>query len=116
MEELLSNPAVQAALVVAIVTGLNMLVAWLKSRFPTQVALVDANWCYIQPLVIAVMDKAKAYATRADLDAGAGMKIVLSALAEFEATYQKLENKLPTAAEMNAAREEFTAAINRVVK
>lgn len=115
MNELLSHPYVQTALVLVIVTGLNALVAWLKQKFPTQVALVESNWCYLQPLVLAAIVQAKAAGSRANLDGGVGGKILLATLAQFEETYLKLEGKRPTSAELNAARNEITAAINRAV-
>lgn len=109
MNELLSNTAVQAALVLVIVTGLQFLAAWLKQKFPTQVKLVDANWCYIQPIVDAAMNQA------AQKNPGNPVQsILLRSVTDFVDSYRKLEGKEPTTAEINAARNEIAAAVARV--
>lgn len=113
MNELLSNPAVQAALVLAIVTGLNALVAWLKQKFPTQAASVEANWCYLQPIVAAAMQKAKAAVDKSSFGSSVATGIVSQALVDFVDSYRKFEGKDATAAEINAARAELTSAVER---
>ena len=57
MNQLLQNEAVQAALITLIVVGLNALVAWVKSK--TKGSLVEANWCYLQPIVAAFIKAAQ---------------------------------------------------------
>lgn len=114
MNELLSNPAVQTALVLAIVTGLNALVAWLKQKFPTQSARVESNWCYLQPVVEYAMACAKNAAATSGGTAVVLDGIVSRSLAEFSASYRKLEGKDVPAADLVAARNEITAAVLRV--
>lgn len=113
MNELLANPAVQVAAVALIVTGLNALVAWLKMKFPTQTALVEANWCYLQPAVEAAIAAGKKASSNGTLTGGVAATIVLSALSDFGAAYKKLEGKAATDAEMDAARSEITTALAR---
>lgn len=118
MNELLSNPAVQAALVFAIVTALNALVAWLKQKFPTQAALVESNWCYLQPVVEAAIAKAKV----CHADAGNGVTnsavsaIVTKALADFAESYRTLEGKAASAKEISAARAEIAGAVAKTLE
>ena len=113
MNELLSNPAVQLAAVALIVTALNALVAWIKIKFPTQAALVESNWCYLQPAVEAAIAAGKKASSNGTLTGGVAATIVLSALSDFGASYKKLEGKAATDAEMDAARTEITTALAR---
>ena len=114
MNELLANPAVQAALVTAIVVGLNAIVAWLKQKFPTQNALVEANWTYLQPVVVAAMSAAREAIIKSSYVPAVGSVIIAKALSEFCDMYRKLEGKDATMAEINAAQTEITAAVARV--
>ena len=113
MKELLANEAVQTALVVVIVTGLNALVNWLKQKFPTQKALVEANWCYLQPAVEGAIAAARAAKVQPEW-AGTISGIVMRSMTEFADSYRKLEGKDATDAEIKAARAEITSAVERV--
>lgn len=114
MNELLSNPAVQTALVVAIVAGLNAFVAWLKQKFPTQAASIEANWCYLQPIVEYAMQAAKMSLSRGVGNGTPADDIISKAVAEFSASYRKMEGKDATVKEIAAARAEITSAVSRV--
>ena len=114
MQELLNNPAVQAALVFAIVTALNALVAWLKQKFPTQAALVESNWCYLQPVVSAAIAKAKVSA--AGMNDTAVSAIITKALADFAESYRTLEGKAASAKELAAARAEIAGAVAKTLE
>ena len=114
MNELLQNEAVQTALVVVIVTALNALVAWLKMKFPSQSARVEANWCYIQPAVESAMAAAKDAVAKSSFGGNAAAGIVSKALTEFADAYRKLEGKDASAAEIKAARVEIASAVDRV--
>jgi len=114
MNELLSNQAVQTALIAAIVIGLNALTAWLKQKFPTQAAQVEANWCYLQPVVDTAMAYAQNAVNTSTGNATLYSSIIGQALTQFADSYRKLEGKDATAAELNAARNEIAAAVARV--
>lgn len=113
MNELLSNEAVQTALIVVIVTALNALVAWLKIKFPTQSASVEANWCYLQPAVEGAIAAAQTAVSNSAFGGGVAAGIVTKALTEFADSYRKLEGKEASASEIKAARVEITAAVSR---
>lgn len=114
MNELLSNPTVQTALIAAIVVGLNALVAWFKKTFPTLAASVDSNWCYIQPLVEQAMAKAQYAFSKSTFSFAGITEIIDQSVIEFKDSYRKLEGKDATAKEIEAARAEITAAVARV--
>ena len=114
MNELLQNPAVQTALVALIVIGLNALAAFIKSKFPTQAKLVEANWCYLQPIVSAAMVEAQAeFASGRSTVYTLGL-ISTRALTAFRDEYARLEGKEPNIAELAAARNEISSAVDRV--
>jgi len=114
MDELLSNPLIQAALVTVIVTALNALVVFLKQKFPTQAALVEANWCYLQPVVTAAIAAAKAQAT--GITGTAVGNIIAKALDDFSQAYKTLEGKEASAKEISAARAEITNAVAKALE
>lgn len=114
MNELLANPAVQAALVMAIVVALQCLTAWIKQKFPTQAKLVEDNWCYLQPVVDYAMACATGAKANSTGNATLYSNIVSKAVAEFTASYRKLEGKEATGKEIAAARNEIAAAVARV--
>lgn len=114
MNELLSNPSVQTALVLVIVTGLNALVAWLKQKFPTKSAQIEANWCYLQPVVTAAMTAAQDAMAKPSFGSSVAANIVSKSLSEFCDSYRLLEGKDATAAEIAAARSEIVSAVSRV--
>ena len=113
MKELLANEAVQTALVVVIVTALNALVNWLKRKFPTQAASVESNWCYLQPVVEAAMNEARAAMGKSAFGHSAATGIVSKALVDFVDAYRKFEGKYPAVAELDAARAEIADAVER---
>lgn len=114
MNELLANPAVQTALVAVIVVGLNSLVAWLKQKFPTQAARVEANWCYLQPVVDYAMACATGAKANSTGNATLYSNIIAKAVTEFADSYRRLEGKDATDKEIAAARIEIAAAVSRV--
>lgn len=113
MNELLSNPAVQTALVLVIVTALNGLVAWLKSRFPTQAKIVDNNWSYLQPIVGAAMSEARITQLAVNAEPNALSIIVTRSLAEFADMYRRYEAAEPSETILAAARKEIAEAVTR---
>ena len=114
MNELLNNPLIQAALVTLIVTGLNALVAFLKQKFPTQAALVESNWCYLQPVVTAAIAAAK---ERAQGITGAVVgNIISKSLDDFSQAYKTLEGKEASAKEIGAARMEIANAVAKALE
>ena len=115
MQELLSNTAIQAALVTVIVTLLNALVAYLKNKFPTQTALVEKNWCYLQPAVEMAIAKAEAAIKDGTLVAQATTSsIIADAVLKFMDQYAKFEGTGPSSSEMAAARAEIVEAVTKV--
>ncbi len=110
MNELLSNPAVQTALITVIVIGLQALATWLKQKFPTQAASVEANWCYLQPAVEYALIRVQAASVSGAVPYAA---IIAQAVTQFADSYRKLEGKDASTAELNAARTEITAAVSR---
>ena len=115
MNELLENPLIQAALVTVIVTALNAVVAYIKQKFPTQAALVERTWCYIQPVVTSAVAAAKANASLGAITGTNVGNIIAKALNDFSATYKTLEGKEATAQEINAAQTEITNAVAKAV-
>ena len=111
MNELLQNSAVQAALVTLIVIVLNALVAFIKQKFPTQAALVESNWCYLQPVVQAAIAEVKKSTGASGISGSTLGLIIAKALDDFAATYKTLEGKDATAAELNAAKTEIAALV-----
>lgn len=116
MNELLSNPAVQAALVLAIVTGLQLIVAWLKQKFPTQTALVEANWCYLQPIVAGFINGVKDVVNNPASGVTEYGGLITKSLTEFQAQYKLFEGKQPSKSEMDAAKAELLAALKRLIE
>ena len=113
MTDILNNEAVQTALITLIVIGLNALVVWLKAK--TKGALVEANWCYLQPIVAAFIKAAQEAAGKAETGSAAYGQIIAKSLAEFADQYNLFEGKAPTEAEIAAARAELVAALQRVL-
>ena len=113
MNQLLQNEAVQAALITLIVVGLNALVAWVKSK--TKGSLVEANWCYLQPIVAAFINAAKDVVGKPETGASAYGNLISKALAEFADQYNLFEGRAPTEAEIAAARAELVAALQRIL-
>ena len=114
MNELLQNPAVQAALVTLIVIVLNALVAFIKQKFPTQAALVESNWCYLQPVVQAAIVAAK---ERAQGITGAVVANIISkSLDDFAEAYKTLEGKEASVKEISAARSEIANAVAKALE
>ena len=113
MNQLLQNEAVQAALITLIVVALNALVAWVKSK--TKGSLVEANWCYLQPIVAAFIKAAQEAVKKSDTGAAVYNTIISKSLAEFAGQYNLFEGKAPTEAEIAAARAELVAALQRVL-
>ena len=113
MNQLLSNEAVQAALITLIVVGLNALVAGVKSK--TKGSLVESNWCYLQPIVAAFINAAKDAVGKPETGASAYGNLIAKSLTEFSDQYNLFEGKAPTEAEISAARKELAAALERVI-
>jgi len=114
MNELLANPVIQTAVVLLLVKVITALVDWLKAKFPTQAASVESNWCYLQPVVEAAMKTAQAAMGKSSFSGKAVGDIIAKSLAEFADQYRKLEAKEASDAELAAARNEITAAVERV--
>ena len=113
MNELLGNEAVQAALITLIVVGLNALVAWLKAK--TKGSLIEANWCYLQPVVAAFIASVREALRDPGTGSQAYARLVDGALVRFADEYALYEGRQPTEAEIAAARAELTAALKRVL-
>ena len=115
MQELLNNPAIQTAVVLLVVTALNALVAWIKQKWPNQAALVEKNWCYIQPAIEAAISKARE-ATRNRGSDKFLSAIISEATVTFADKYELLEGKPASDGEIIAARAEITKVVNNVTK
>jgi hypothetical protein len=113
MNQMLQNEAVQAALITLIVVALNALVAWVKSK--TKGSLVEANWCYLQPIVAAFIKSAQEAVGKPETGVSVYNQIIAKSLAEFADQYNLFEGKAPTEAEIAAARAELVAALQRVL-
>ena len=116
MNELLQNQAVQTALVTVIVVALNALVVWLKQKFPTQTALVESNWCYLQPVVDAAITNARTALTTGNGDNTSMNNIIARAFVDFCDSYRKFEaTDVVPASVQTAARAEITNAVANVI-
>ena len=114
MNELLSNPAIQTAIVTVIVVALTAFTNWLKAKFPTQAKLVEANWSYLQPLVDGAMSAATSAKFNSNLTVATAENIVRQALTQFADDYRKFEGKDAPDKALTAAQAEITAAVARV--
>ena len=113
MQDILNNAAIQTAVVLVIVTALNALVAFINQKFPTQSALVEKNWCYIQPAVETAIAKAQE-ATRNRESTAVLSAIISESVTMFADKYELLEGKKASLAEINAARSEIAKAVDSV--
>lgn len=120
MNELLSNPAVQTAVIVLVtalaglfVAAVNYATNWLKSKFPTQSALIESNYCYIQPRVESALASVAKARTQGTLSGAVVSNIILTEVSDFISKYYKLEGKDATNAEIAAARADITTALAR---
>lgn len=113
MNELLQNEAVQAALITLIVVALNALIAWIKTK--TKGSIIEANWCYLQPVVAAFIVAVQSVAKDAEDATESYMRIIAKSLAEFTTQYNLLEGKEPTAAEIKAVKAELYSTLQRVL-
>ena len=116
MNELLANQAVQTALILVIVTGLNAVVTWLKQKFPTQTALVESNWCYLHPVIDAAINAAQSELGKSSLTTTAVSSIVSKALVDFADSYRKFEGKEASPKEINAAQIEIAKAVGKLTE
>lgn len=113
MQELLKDPSVQTAVVVLIVTAINVLVAYIKQKWPNEAAIIEKNWCYIQPAVEAAIAKAQE-AIRNKASATALSAIISESVTMFADKYKLLEGKQASTAEISAARSEIAKAVDSV--
>jgi len=112
MNELLANEAVQTALVVVIVTGLNALAAWVKGL--TKTGIVNEYWSYVQPVADAVMKEVAELARKAQASESAIKAAVSRGVVQFADTYAKHEGAAPTVRQLNAVEAELQDAAGRV--
>ena len=116
MEELLKDPSVQTAVVVLIVTAINVLIAYIKQKWPTQAALVEKNWCYLQPAVSAAIAAASESLKAGDKTNTALSNIVSKSLTQFADQYKLFEGKDASDSELIAARNEIASAVKKVTE
>ena len=115
MEQVLSNPLIQAALVALLLVALNAAKVWLQTRFPTQAKLIDENWCYLGPLVKRAIVDTQAELAKGGVAGSAAARIIEKTTDAFAAEYRTLERKEPTSAELSAARAEIAVAVEKVI-
>jgi hypothetical protein len=113
--DILMNENVQQALVALLVVLLGAAAKWVQSKI-SQTALLNENWCYLQPVLETVMNVVSSAAAAGKMDQNALSKIVAQALAGFADNYRKFEGKEPSKAVIAAAAAELTDAVGRAAK
>lgn len=116
MQELFNNPAIQTAVVTLVVMLLNAAIMLLKQKFPTQAALVEKNWCYLQPVIGAAIDKAAQAVKSNNVAPSYVTAIIAESLAKFADQYRLYEGKDAGVDEITAARAEIAAAVKKVME
>ena len=114
MNQLLSNEAVQSALIALIVVGLNALAQWVRSKV-SYTKIVDDYWCYIQPLAEAVRGEIVKLLQDGTLSTTVMGAIVQRALAQFADSFRLNEGKQPTATQIAAVETELVDVAERAI-
>ena len=112
MNQLLSNEAVQTALIALIVVALNALAQWVRSKV-SHTKIVDDYWCYIQPVAEAVRVEIVKSLEGGTLSTTVMGAIVQRALAQFADSFRLNEGKQPTATQIAAVETELVDVAER---
>lgn len=100
-----------------VVTLLQAATTFIKRRFPSNAALVESNWCYIQPLVDTAIYRAQsAAAGTTSIADNVALKILADAVREFKSTYAKFEGKPASVKEIDAVHAEIADVIQRTIR
>lgn len=113
--DILMNEQVQQALVALVVVALTAAARWIQSQI-SQTAILNDNWCYVQPVVESVLNAAARAIAEGNMTGGAAGQIVAKGVAEFVATYRKFEGKEPSKAQLKAVSAELERAAGAVAK
>lgn len=114
MDSVLSNEAVQSAIIALIVVALNALAQWVRSKV-SHTKIVDEYWCYIQP--VAELVRAEAVEALEDGTAATSVlaAIVQKGLATWADSFRLNENKDPTVTQLAAVAGELESVVERAI-
>lgn len=116
MNELLQNPEVLIPVLVVLVKLIDLLVQFVRAKWPTQTQVVEDYWCYLQPVVGDALAKAQGAKTDGTLSESVAYKITAKAVVDFVDSFSKFERKSPNATIITAVRAEIDAALAKVAK
>ena len=114
MNELLSNPTVQAALVAVVVVALKALATWINSKV-SYTAQVNEYWCYIQPVAEAVRDEVLKGLKESQLTTSVLGDIVQRGVVQFIEAYKANEWREPTKHQIDAVTFELEDVADRAM-
>lgn len=114
MDSILSNEAVQSAIIALIVVGLNALAQWVRSKV-SHTKIVDEYWCYIQP--VAEIVRAEAVKELKDGTAATSVfsAIVQKGLATWADSFRLNEGREPTVTQIAAVSGELENVVERAI-
>lgn len=113
MNELLSNPTVQAALVAVVVVALKALATLINSKV-SYTAQVNEYWCYIQPVIATALDQAQDAVKEGTWGTVTMRDIATRALIEINDAFVKFEGKEPSQTLLAAASDEIEKTLTKV--
>ena len=114
MDSILSNEAVQSALIALIVVALNALAQWVRSKV-SMTRIVDDYWCYIQPVAEIVRNEVADALKASTLSSSVLGSIVQRGVVRFVDNYKLNEGKEPTETQVAAVNFELSDVAERVV-
>ena len=113
MNELLSNPTVQAALVAVVVVALKALATWINSKV-SYTAQLNEYWCYVHPVIASALDQAQAAVQAGTWGTAVLRDISTKSLVELADTFRKFEGKEISGTLLAAASDEIEKALAKV--
>ena len=111
---ILNNEAVQAALVALIVVALNALAQWVRAQVSFK-KIVDAYWCYVQPVAEAVRAEVVKALAESKADTPTLKAILTRGLVKWADSFRLNERKEPTATQIAAVESELAQVIEAVL-
>ena len=113
MNELLSNPTVQAALVAVVVVALKALATWINSKV-SYTAQLNEYWCYVHPVIASALDQAQVAVKAGTWGTVIMRNLAAQSLAELADTFRKFEGKEISGTLLAAASDEIEKALAKV--
>jgi hypothetical protein len=114
MDSILSNEAVQSAIIALIVVALNALAQWVRSMV-SHTKIVDEYWCYIQPVAEIVREEAVKALKDGTAATSVFAAIVQKGLATWADSFRLNENKDPTGTQLAAVSGELECVVERAI-